>query len=153
MPATISARTMQTPPPLPPPFRASATWITPGQRHSGYAEDMLLSATLFETIRRKAPSDDDDDSDDCYSGAQEHLPVSHYHQPPQRPPLQRIVERLPPAADDNGVYIPSWRTPAAARQHTLPLWADEQCELQQSGILSEAAALNFDLYETLHRRH
>ncbi|KAJ2084340.1 hypothetical protein H4R24_000133 [Coemansia sp. RSA 988] len=151
IPTTMTARTMQTPPPLPPPFRTSATWITPGQRHSGYAEDMLLSATLFETIRRKAPSDDDDDDYD--SGILDHLSASNYHQPPPRLPLQRTVEHPLPIADDNGVYIPSWRTPSAARQHTLPLWADIQYESQQSGILSEAAALNFDLYETLHRRH
>ncbi|KAJ2609959.1 hypothetical protein H4S08_003824 [Coemansia sp. RSA 1365] len=151
--ATMTTRTTQTPPPLPPPFRASATWITPGQRHSGYAEDLLLSATLFETIRRKASSDDDDEGDDSETGVHGHLPVPHFHQPPQRLPLQSIVEHLSSTADDNGVYIPSWRIPSASRQHTLPLWADTQYESQQSGILSEAAALNFDLYETLHRRH
>ncbi|KAJ1837695.1 hypothetical protein LPJ73_007312, partial [Coemansia sp. RSA 2703] len=55
--STGSPVSWQQPPPLPPPlapgFRSSATWMTPEQRHSGYAENMLLSATLFETIRRK----------------------------------------------------------------------------------------------------
>ncbi|KAJ2816833.1 hypothetical protein IWW50_006359, partial [Coemansia erecta] len=130
-------------PPLPPPlsaaFRASATWITPGQRYSGYTENLLLNATLFETIRRMSP-DGDGDGDDGDGSVLDYLPMPSNPPAGQRPPIPEIMG--PPADDDAGVYIPTWRRPSG--QQTLPLWADAQYGMQ-SGVLSEAAELNFDL--------
>ncbi|KAJ2162588.1 hypothetical protein GGF46_000591 [Coemansia sp. RSA 552] len=158
--------TLRTPPqppavplPLPPAFRASATWITPGQRYSGYTENMLLNATLFETIRRRAPSDGEDSD-----GSVVEYPIHpRSGVSGQRLPIQgtlpgsaagsNAATTADNANDDDdsaGVYIPTWRRPTTARQ-PQPLWADAQYG-SQSGLLCEAAELNFDLYETLHRR-
>ncbi|KAJ2232169.1 hypothetical protein IWW45_005171, partial [Coemansia sp. RSA 485] len=166
-----SAFYSSTPPPVPPSlplqFRASATWITPEQRYSGYTENMLLNATLFETIRRKpSPSNDDDDSeysiDDLFSSSMQTAL--------QRPPVLQVpvadnkasmlVVDKPSthnrANDDDyaqGVYIPTWRRSDApdTTHRQMPLWAGAEYG-SQSGVLCEAAELNFDLYETLHKR-
>ncbi|KAJ2380569.1 hypothetical protein H4S02_006617 [Coemansia sp. RSA 2611] len=135
-PSKAISPSMYEPPELsptsPPEFRASATWMTPAQRHSGYAENLVLSAALFETIRRRA-SDDDSDA----------APPA-----PARPPIPGAVLA---AADDSdaGVYIPTWRRPPSTRPPP-PLWADALYG-PQSGVLCEAAELSFDLYETLRR--
>ncbi|KAJ2909054.1 hypothetical protein GGI21_002266 [Coemansia aciculifera] len=145
------------PPPIPLPstlpahFRASATWITPEQRYSGYTENILLNATLFETIRRQpSPVDWFENegrellSDDCSPRAA----IS------SRMPVPSMVERKPADDDASGVYIPTWRRAdddASRVQYQMPLWAGSEFG-SQSGVLCEAAELNFDLYETLHRR-
>ncbi|KAJ1810634.1 hypothetical protein LPJ77_000730 [Coemansia sp. RSA 2523] len=142
MPATTPVE-QQPPPPLPAAFRASATWITPGQRYSGYTENLLLNATLFETIRRTSPDSDNECTGVDFSVLPQHPP------PGQRLPIPELSTH--PTDDDAGVYIPTWRRPAGSGVPSLPLWADAQYG-EQSGLLSEAAELNFDLYETLHRR-
>ncbi|KAJ2787699.1 hypothetical protein GGI15_000522 [Coemansia interrupta] len=167
--STGSPVSWQQPPPLPPAlpasFRASSTWITPGQRHSGYAENMLLSATLFETIRRK-PSPEaasEEEEEDLYSildlddsslvGCESRTPSAA--QDLQGTP--GVASTLAPTPvvvqkrdEDAGVYIPTWRRAEAGARKT-PLWAADEFG-SQSGVLCEAAELNFDLYETLHRR-
>ncbi|KAJ2130994.1 hypothetical protein GGH19_000202 [Coemansia sp. RSA 1807] len=142
MPATTPVE-QPPPPPLPAAFRASATWITPGQRYSGYTENLLLNATLFETIRRTSPDSDNECTGVDFSVLPQHPP------PGQRLPIPELSTH--PTDDDAGVYIPTWRRPAGSGVPSLPLWADAQYG-EQSGLLSEAAELNFDLYETLHRR-
>ncbi|KAJ1736067.1 hypothetical protein LPJ61_000210 [Coemansia biformis] len=129
------------PPPLPAAFRASATWITPSQRNSGYAEDLLLNATLFETIRTPLSDDEDDDSSSC-----DHVYSSDVTAHP--------ADEAPAEADSDsvGVYIPTWRKPQTARPQTRPLWTDVDEHESQTAFLCEAAGLTFDLYETLHRR-
>ncbi|KAI9503956.1 hypothetical protein BX070DRAFT_234019 [Coemansia spiralis] len=138
-------------PSLPLQLHATETWIAPEQQPLGYAENMLLNATLFETIRRKSTRFDGDESDDDYSD-NPYLTRSNLS---HRPPMPMMHEHPQAAAngnDDDGVYIPTWRRPeTAAREHAIPLWTDAQYE-SQSGVLCEAAELNFDLYETLHRR-
>ncbi|KAJ2467598.1 hypothetical protein GGI02_003983, partial [Coemansia sp. RSA 2322] len=144
-----------TPPPVPPSmpahFRASATWITPEQRYSGYTENILLSATLFETIRRKSSPVDGYESD---RNSLDDSPIQPRPSVAPRAPMPRMAEERPAAGgDDCGVYIPTWRRSDEARpQHPMPLWAGAEFG-SQSGVLCEAAELNFDLYETLHRRH
>ncbi|KAJ1668091.1 hypothetical protein EV178_000752 [Coemansia sp. RSA 1646] len=142
----------EAPPPLPLQFRATATWITPEQRHSGYAENILLNATLFETIRRRSTPSDGDDSDDGYNNASQ-LPRTYTA---QRHPVPEIPETPSTANnddDDTGVYIPTWRRPdTAMREYIASPWDDSTQYGSQSGILCEAAELNFDLYETLHKR-
>ncbi|KAJ2848910.1 hypothetical protein IWW36_003000 [Coemansia brasiliensis] len=125
-------------PKQPPPaeFRASATWITPSQRYSGFAENLLLNATLFETIRR---SSIDEGSE---------LPFSSTPSAGQRMPIPQSV--IPHSDDDDGVYIPTWRKPSGS--NLPPSICDEEQYGSQSGVLCEAAELNFYLYETL-RRH
>ncbi|KAJ2660351.1 hypothetical protein IW148_003826 [Coemansia sp. RSA 1199] len=142
IPVTTSVE-QQPPPPLPAAFRSSATWITPGQRYSGYTENLLLNATLFETIRRTSPDSDNECAGIDFSALPQHPP------PGQRMPIPELSAH--PTDDDAGVYIPTWRRPAGSGVPSLPLWADAQYG-EQSGLLSEAAELNFDLYETLHRR-
>ncbi|KAJ1867010.1 hypothetical protein LPJ78_001327 [Coemansia sp. RSA 989] len=129
----------QVEPKLPPAaFKASATWITPSQRYSGFAENLLLNATLFETIRR---SSIDDVSE---------LPFSSAPSAAQRMPIpQSVISQNDD--DDGGVYIPTWRKPSGP--NLLPSISDEDQYESQSGVLCEAAELNFYLYETLHRRH
>ncbi|KAI8322539.1 hypothetical protein GQ54DRAFT_297336 [Martensiomyces pterosporus] len=145
------------PPPVPPPapaeFRATATWITPEQRFSGFAENLVLNAALFETIRRDPCSSD---SDENSSGLNK--PNACSPRPPaaagQRLPVPQPLaqQSRQPMDDDQGVYIPTWRKPDSARQQMeVPLWADPEFG-SQSGVLCEVAELSFDLYETLHRR-
>ncbi|KAJ2740521.1 hypothetical protein GGI20_005761 [Coemansia sp. BCRC 34301] len=136
------------PPPLPASlpahFRASATWITPEQRYSGYTENLLLNATLFETIRRQpSPVDGYESEGNRYS-----TPVAVAAAVTPRLPVPAMVPD-----DSGGVYIPTWRRAAddARQQYQMPLWAASEFG-SQSGVLCEAAELNFDLYETLHRR-
>ncbi|KAJ2708909.1 hypothetical protein H4R19_004511, partial [Coemansia spiralis] len=146
------------PPPLPPPlpaaFRASATWITPSQRNSGYAEDLLLNATLFETIRSPLSDDDDDYGDHIGRRRRRSNSLAAYAYPGRAEPR---VSDAPIADDDDddgadavGVYIPTWRKPHTARPRVQPLWTGDH--EPQSAHLCEAAGLTFDLYETLHRR-
>ncbi|KAJ2547891.1 hypothetical protein EV175_005040, partial [Coemansia sp. RSA 1933] len=146
----------EAPPPLPLQFRASATWITPEQRHSGYAENILLSATLFETIRRKSTPSEGDDSDDDYRSS---MHIAHTYAGQRNPVPMIPATPCTPNDDDNddddsaGVYIPTWRRPnTAIRNLAASPWDDFLQYGSQSGILCEAAELNFDLYETLHRR-
>ncbi|KAJ2880475.1 hypothetical protein H4R27_004701 [Coemansia aciculifera] len=147
---------IRAPPPLPPSlpahFRASATWITPEQRYSGYTENILLNATLFETIRRRSSPVDSCESDQ--HSLNDSLLIPRTPAAP-RPPVPNMTEEKPslPTDDDAGVYIPTWRRTEDARaQYQMPLWAGSEFG-SQSGVLCEAAELNFDLYETLHRRH
>ncbi|KAJ1820631.1 hypothetical protein LPJ60_003098 [Coemansia sp. RSA 2675] len=147
---------VRAPPPLPPSlpahFRATATWITPEQRYSGYTENIMLNATLFETIRRKSSPVGSCESDQ--HSFNDSPPAPRAPAAP-RPSVPSMVEEKPPIAtdDDSGVYIPTWRrTDDARAQHQMPLWAGSEFG-SQSGVLCEAAELNFDLYETLHRRH
>ncbi|KAJ2057707.1 hypothetical protein GGI17_005500 [Coemansia sp. S146] len=147
---------VRAPPPLPPSlpahFRASATWITPEQRYSGYTENILLNATLFETIRRRSSPVDSCESDQ--HSLNDSLLIPRTPAAP-RPPVPDMTEEKPslPTDDDAGVYIPTWRRTEDARvQYQMPLWAGSEFG-SQSGVLCEAAELNFDLYETLHRRH
>ncbi|KAJ2494039.1 hypothetical protein IWW37_000117 [Coemansia sp. RSA 2050] len=147
---------VRAPPPLPlslpAHFRATATWITPEQRYSGYTENIMLNATLFETIRRKSSPAGSCESDQ--HGFNDNPPIPRAPAAP-RPSVPSMVEEKPPLAtdDDSGVYIPTWRrTDDARAQYQMPLWAGSEFG-SQSGVLCEAAELNFDLYETLHRRH
>ncbi|KAJ2510583.1 hypothetical protein GGI11_005430 [Coemansia sp. RSA 2049] len=148
----------EAPPSLPLQFRASATWITPEQRHSGYAENILLSATLFETIRRRSPPSDGDESDDGHIGAQLRIPrlrTGHYHPASDIPesPSAALADDDDDDDDAAGVYIPTWRRPETARrEYAVSPWDDDTQYGSQSGILCEAAELTFDLYETLHKR-
>ncbi|KAJ2797578.1 hypothetical protein H4R21_004264 [Coemansia helicoidea] len=155
------------PPPLPPPlpaaFRASATWITPGQRNSGYAEDLLLSATLFETIRSPLSDDEDDDANNNKGNSSGSNSNSNNTSRCRRRRSSSLANyahldftglRACDAPDDDadgaGVYIPTWRKPPTARPRVQPLWAGDN-ELQTAANLCEAAGLTFDLYETLRR--
>ncbi|KAJ2455441.1 hypothetical protein EV183_000773 [Coemansia sp. RSA 2336] len=131
----------QAEPKLPPaPFKASATWITPSQRYSGFAENLLLNATLFETIRRSSVDEVSE------------LPFSSAPSTAQRMPIpQSVISQSNDDDDDDGVYIPTWRKPSGS--NLPPSISDEDKYESQSGVLNEAAELNFYLYETLHRRH
>ncbi|KAJ2039604.1 hypothetical protein GGI08_004887 [Coemansia sp. S2] len=147
---------VRAPPPLPPSlpahFRASATWITPEQRYSGYTENILLNATLFETIRRRSSPVDSCESDQHSLTDSPLIPRTPAAPRPPVPNMAEVKSSLP-ADDDTGVYIPTWRRTEDARaQYQMPLWAGSEFG-SQSGVLCEAAELNFDLYETLHRRH
>ncbi|KAJ1946454.1 hypothetical protein GGF37_001156 [Kickxella alabastrina] len=158
--ASVHSAPPPIPPSLPPQFRASATWITPEQRNSGYSENLMLNATLFETIRRKASLSNDEDSDYSHSDNSDSPRTSIG----QRPQIGRIhaapVAKTEYAAiaseyDDSseGVYIPTWRKAEASTtsKRSIPLWAEPEYG-EESGLLCEAAGLNFDLYETLHKR-
>ncbi|KAJ1647188.1 hypothetical protein LPJ64_001373 [Coemansia asiatica] len=169
-PQASSAFYINTPPPVPPslplPFRASATWITPEQRYSGYTENMLLNATLFETIRRKPSPSNDEDSEYSFSEGLFSPPLPTAQRLPV-PQMASVTAKVPSlstnkssiqtgAREDeenaHGVYIPTWRRPEAADPgRQMPLWAGAEYG-SQSGVLCEAAELNFDLYETLHKR-
>ncbi|KAJ2848568.1 hypothetical protein GGI22_005707 [Coemansia erecta] len=145
----------EAPPPRPLQFRATATWITPEQRHSGYAENILLSATLFETIRRRPTPSDGDDSDDDEGRYHHNAPQIPHVYTGHRHPMPEIPKTPLAAEDDDsvGVYIPTWRRPETALRKYVPSpWDDIVHYGSQSGILCEAAELNFDLYETLHKR-
>ncbi|ORX68303.1 hypothetical protein DL89DRAFT_258874 [Linderina pennispora] len=128
------------PPPVPPSlpfeFRASATWITPEQRYSGFAENLMLNAALFDTIRRESNPSSDSEGESATN-----RPSKYPSQPPSG--------ELPPSKDDEGVYIPTWRSKEHRRHSPMPLWADSDYG-SDAAILSEAAELNFDLYESLH---
>ncbi|KAJ2778795.1 hypothetical protein H4R18_004391 [Coemansia javaensis] len=149
------------PPPLPTPpptaFRASATWITPSQRNSGYAEDLLLNATLFETIRRR-PFSEDEDSSSASIAAYAYAPSSIGGLPTPAAPAANSNVIASGASvngddeNDTGVYIPTWRRPPTTRPRASPLWAGAEDLEPQAALISEAAGLSFDLYETLHRR-
>ncbi|KAJ2408786.1 hypothetical protein GGF41_006641, partial [Coemansia sp. RSA 2531] len=121
-------------------------------RYSGYTENILLNATLFETIRRRSSPVDSCESD---QHSLTDSPLIPRTPAAPRPPVPNMAEvkPSPPADDDTGVYIPTWRRNEDARaQYQMPLWAGSEFG-SQSGVLCEAAELNFDLYETLHRRH
>ncbi|KAJ1937138.1 hypothetical protein FBU59_004844 [Linderina macrospora] len=127
------------PPPVPPSlpfeFRASATWITPEQRYSGFAENLMLNAALFDTIRRESNPSSEEETE------------VNTKRPEKRPAPCNDV--LVPAKDDEGVYIPTWRRKEPGKQPTVPLWADPDYS-SDAAILSEAAELTFELYESLH---
>ncbi|KAJ2637531.1 hypothetical protein GGF44_002935, partial [Coemansia sp. RSA 1694] len=124
----------RTPPPLPPSlpahFRASATWITPEQRYSGYTENILLNATLFETIRRQpSPVGGYGYESDGHSslGDSPRAPAAPQLMLPALSPstaAEKTRAPPPPSDDDTGVYIPTWRRADDARvQYPMPLWA------------------------------
>ncbi|KAJ2725198.1 hypothetical protein GGI07_001460 [Coemansia sp. Benny D115] len=155
-----------------PQLRDSTGWAAPEQQaYSGYTEDLMLNATLFETIRHKSsPSDDEDDSDSSLS-ANPLAPPRHLAT--SRPPMPYLMDsstaatttvtdsvpggQLPTTPRDDdvneyGLYIPTWRRPeAASREQPMPLWTSAEFG-SQSGVLCEAAELNFNLYETLRKK-
>lgn len=150
--------------------KSSSAWtiISPDQQDVGYLEDVMLSARLFETIRRLPTTSmgdgsyNDDDSSDCSSPRlpfytappAQHLQQEHplHHRPPL-PDMPRPNTTANFGDNSDGVFIPSWRRPDTTGKpvdpSSSPLWSNSP---ESAGILCEDAAVTFELYRTLRRQ-